>query len=262
MSQINITAIVDVVQALSERTLKGNVYMMDTSPKSKHQGTDRLITACYPGQVIHWEFRAVDVQTRFEVTDISIRGRDDCRLLDEDCRCSKLYSDKRWVGRVSLSEGTYHYAITVQMGNGRNSERVLETAALRVLPRSRGRRSRQRSCCWEPPAICPPWYPYWPHTPYAGYCPPYTPTCSPLPPYAPLPPWCPPAPYYPDCGSRCETDWGYCPCASDPCRSGCGCDSYDDRPESWDCELVPQRCGHQPPPGLFPPAQVDPEEVT
>lgn len=253
--EINIQVIVDVVKALSEGSLEGNVFMMDTSPKSRHQGTDRLMTACHPGQVVHWDVRAVDVQTPIQVTDISIRRGGHCDWRDEEGWGSERYSDKRWTGRISLPVGLYHYAVTLEMGNGRHSVMVLETASLKVLSRSSRHGSRQRCCGWQPPAICPPYYPYWPYSPQAAYCPPYPPPVpcpTPYPPYGMLPPWYPPAPWYPDGGACCEPDWDSCPCD----RGACGC-----RPEPWDGELVPQPYGSRPPACLLPPSYPDPEEV-
>ena len=71
--QVNIVVLVDVVGALSERTLNnGNLSLMDDGQfDSRGQGTPDLCTAVSAGQVVQWTAVAVDVQTPVEIRSIT-----------------------------------------------------------------------------------------------------------------------------------------------------------------------------------------------
>ncbi|WP_159072643.1 hypothetical protein [Streptomyces formicae] len=72
-SQVNIIAVVDVIGALSTKSLQdGNLCMMDDgSGNSSHQGTPNLVTVVRPGQTVSWTALAVDLQTPVEIKNIS-----------------------------------------------------------------------------------------------------------------------------------------------------------------------------------------------
>ncbi|MEU6124058.1 hypothetical protein [Streptomyces sp. NPDC047123] len=72
-SQVNIIAVVDVIGALSIKSLHdGNLCMVDDgSYDSAHQGTPNLVTVVKPGQVVSWTALAVDLQTPVEIRSIS-----------------------------------------------------------------------------------------------------------------------------------------------------------------------------------------------
>lgn len=72
-SQVNIIAVVDVIGALSIKSLHdGNLCMVDDgSYDSAHQGTANLVTVVKPGQVVSWTALAVDLQTPVEIRSIS-----------------------------------------------------------------------------------------------------------------------------------------------------------------------------------------------
>ncbi|MCF3121819.1 hypothetical protein IPZ68_19215 [Streptomyces arenae] len=72
-SQVNIIAVVDVIGALSIKSLlEGNLCMVDDGAfNSTHQGTPNLITVVKPGQVVSWTALAVDLQTPVEIKNIS-----------------------------------------------------------------------------------------------------------------------------------------------------------------------------------------------
>lgn len=72
-SQVNIIAVVDVIGALSIKSLSdGNLCMVDDSAfDSTHQGTPNLVTVVKPGQVVSWTALAVDLQTPVEIKSIS-----------------------------------------------------------------------------------------------------------------------------------------------------------------------------------------------
>ncbi|MFK4070781.1 hypothetical protein [Streptomyces sp. NPDC029674] len=79
-SQVNIIAVVDVIGALSIKSLyDGNLCMVDDSAfDSTHQGTPNLVTVVKPGQVVSWTALAVDLQTPVEIKSISfapVEGR-------------------------------------------------------------------------------------------------------------------------------------------------------------------------------------------
>jgi hypothetical protein len=68
----NINIAVDVVAALSNKSLKGNIFLMDDgSFESENQGTDHLTTLCIPGQLIRWTVYAVDLQTPVAIKNIT-----------------------------------------------------------------------------------------------------------------------------------------------------------------------------------------------
>ncbi|MFC5828100.1 hypothetical protein [Nonomuraea insulae] len=70
--QVNIIALVDVIGALSSRSLlDGNLCMIDDgSYQSRAQGTPDLCTIVQTGQVVQWTALAVDLQTPVEIKNI------------------------------------------------------------------------------------------------------------------------------------------------------------------------------------------------
>ncbi|MEV0614376.1 hypothetical protein AB0I81_13705 [Nonomuraea sp. NPDC050404] len=70
--QVSIIALVDVIGALSSRSLlDGNLVMIDDgSFASRAQGTPELCTIVQPGQVVQWTALAVDLQTPVEIKNI------------------------------------------------------------------------------------------------------------------------------------------------------------------------------------------------
>ncbi|MFJ2769263.1 hypothetical protein [Streptomyces sp. NPDC087300] len=72
-SQVNIIAVVDVIGALSTKSLQdGNLCMVDDgSFNSSHQGTPNLVTVVRPGQTVSWTALALDLQTPVEIKNIS-----------------------------------------------------------------------------------------------------------------------------------------------------------------------------------------------
>ncbi|MCF2530226.1 hypothetical protein [Yinghuangia soli] len=70
--QVNIMAVVDVIGALSARTLlDGNLCMVDNGDyRSTGQGTPALCTLVCPGQAVQWTALAVDLQTPVDIKSI------------------------------------------------------------------------------------------------------------------------------------------------------------------------------------------------
>ncbi|MBO1416295.1 hypothetical protein [Streptomyces sp. FH025] len=71
--QVNIAVVVDVIGALSDKSLlNGNLCLIDDgSFDSTGQGTPELVTVVVPGQVVQWSALAVDLQTPVEIRSIS-----------------------------------------------------------------------------------------------------------------------------------------------------------------------------------------------
>lgn len=139
-SKINIVSVVDVVEALSTRTLlNGNLCMMDDSRfQSINQGTTNLITLCYPGQLINWVVYAVDLQTPVSIRNISFVGS---KGFKPEIDLSDTDSDKLdlnvWSGIVPayLVPGVeYKYRLELQMYEGKNSIMYVDTPSLKCVP--------------------------------------------------------------------------------------------------------------------------------
>ncbi|MFF0742840.1 hypothetical protein ACFYVL_20825 [Streptomyces sp. NPDC004111] len=76
--QVNIIAMVDVIGALSDRSLhNGNLSLIDNGDyQSRAQGTPDLVTLVRPGQVVQWTVLAIDLQTPVEIKNITFLGPD------------------------------------------------------------------------------------------------------------------------------------------------------------------------------------------
>jgi hypothetical protein len=126
---VNIVVTVDVIRALSEKTLANSIYLMDDSSLySTGKGTPGLITRCVAGQVIKWTCYALDLQTPLSINSIAFlplpavppAGNPD--LLE-------------WSGTVPgyLVPGLpYYYRLELKMGEGVNSTMHIDTAAIMV----------------------------------------------------------------------------------------------------------------------------------
>lgn len=137
---INVITVVDVSKALSDKTLENNIYMMDTSWNSTGQGTDKLATACYPGQRINWIIHAIDVQTPALIENIVF-------IIDEERERSGAFKFSveltaggephfhYWAGVVPcyLPFGSYSYRLIIQMGKGKASVLYADTPSLNVI---------------------------------------------------------------------------------------------------------------------------------
>ncbi|MFQ3235711.1 MAG: hypothetical protein ACI9C4_001273 [Paraglaciecola sp.] len=146
-NQINIVIAVDVIRALSEKTLKDNLYMMDNNPfnngqQSTGQGTDYLTTSCMPGQVIQWVIQAIDLQTPVSIKSIRFLSGDEDQgaekhldNAEEDC-ISRRPELKVWTGVVPetlVSSQPYLYQLELQMGDGQNAIMSVNTASLKRI---------------------------------------------------------------------------------------------------------------------------------
>ncbi len=126
--KININIAVDVIKALSERSLENSLYMMDDSPWGSYSpGTADLCTFCLPEQTIHWVVYPLDLQTAVAIRAISFGG----------CSCEEEMPEenpglKTWTGIVPCMEPgrQYHYRLTLQMGHDVHSIMSVESPSL------------------------------------------------------------------------------------------------------------------------------------
>lgn len=133
---INIVVGVDVIAALSHRSLEESVLMMDDSPlPGENQGTGHLITYCWPGWQINWTVQQVDLQTPAAISSIRFGGRGGGLLPGATWAASGITNTLVWSGIVPswvVPGYRYPYEIEVQMARGVNSVLTLRTASLIV----------------------------------------------------------------------------------------------------------------------------------
>lgn len=130
---ININIAVDVIKALSCKTLEGCIYMMDDSAwGSRGQGTSVLKTACKPGDLLRWKVCPIDLQENAYIHSVSFGT--ECLSQSNDGTVPYLNT---WEGIVPcLPAGDYHYRLSLQMGKGHNSVMTIDTPSLHVEPYS------------------------------------------------------------------------------------------------------------------------------
>lgn len=144
-TKINIVVLVDVVGALSEMTLNnGNLSMMDDGlNQSTSQGTTDLCTNCFPGQTIQWTCTAVDLQTPVEIRSITFLGSNGGTQDPsaptvpgaDDAGESEKLGLNVWAGVVPpwMTPGKpYNYRLELQMYEGENSLKSIDSCSLRV----------------------------------------------------------------------------------------------------------------------------------
>jgi hypothetical protein len=130
-TNINIVISVDVIAALSDRTLENNVFIMDNSSlNSTGQGTADLTTLCKAGQKINWIVYAIDVQTPVAIKNITFSKIDEvCESKGQQPPLGKY----EWEGIVPYYMATgspYSYKIELQMGLGDNSVMSIDSSSL------------------------------------------------------------------------------------------------------------------------------------
>jgi hypothetical protein len=132
--KININIAVDVAKALSDKSLEGNIYLVDNSPfLSENQGTGYLCTLCMSGQTIHWVSYPIDLQTPLVIKRISFLPEEGCCETDLDqCYICDDPDFKTWTGiiPVMIPGRKYRYRLVLQMGYGKNSIMSIDTPSL------------------------------------------------------------------------------------------------------------------------------------
>jgi hypothetical protein len=139
--QVNIAVVVDVIGALSSKTLlNGNLCLMDDGTfQSTGQGTPQLCTVVAPGQVVQWSALAVDLQTPVEIKSITFLGadgRDDGGTGGDESVDGDRLDLNVWAGVVppSMAPGVPHrYRLEVQMYEGEHSTVHIDSPALMCL---------------------------------------------------------------------------------------------------------------------------------
>jgi len=139
--KINIITAVDVIAALSDGTLKDNIYMMDNSPmESTDQGTPNLTTLCYAGQSIQWLIYAIDVQTPVMIKSITFTGTNNnptVKNKTESTVTPEYKLDQNvWTGYVPycMAAGlSYNYRLELQMGEGKRSLMYMDGPSLKRI---------------------------------------------------------------------------------------------------------------------------------
>lgn len=147
---VNVVIAVDVIGALSDRTLlNGNLIMMDNGPyQSSGQGTPDLCTVCRPGQIIQWVIYAVDLQTPVEIKSIAfLDAGSGLPALDGDDRGSLNQVDggssesehlelEVWSGVVPpwvVPGVKYRYRLELRMYEGENSVMSIDSCSLQCF---------------------------------------------------------------------------------------------------------------------------------
>jgi len=135
---INIVLSVDVIAALSNRSLQGSVHMLDDSPwPGENPGTARLTTYCWPGWQINWTVQQVDLQTPAVIRNIRFKNPGSEETPGGRWTAFGDAGNTRvWSGIVPfcLIPGyRYWYEIEVEMARGVNSILSVETPSL-VVP--------------------------------------------------------------------------------------------------------------------------------
>jgi hypothetical protein len=144
--QVNIAVVVDVIGALSDKTLlNGNLCLIDDgSFDSKGQGTPELCTVVAPGQVVQWSALAVDLQTPVVIKSISFLPVDGGPVVPgadaDSAAVQQLDGGKQdlnvWSGVVPpyLTSGVpYRYRLELQMYEGGHSVLHIDSPALMCL---------------------------------------------------------------------------------------------------------------------------------
>ncbi len=137
--RINIVTFIDVTKALSRKSLKGNVYMMDNSEfESTSQASTELVTNCVPDQLIYWQVYGIDVQTPATIRNVVFLGPEaesKETAAGEAENAPDIRSEQNsWTGLVPwhmIPFQPYRYRIEFQMGRGANSILSIDGPALR-----------------------------------------------------------------------------------------------------------------------------------
>ncbi|MGK4580099.1 hypothetical protein [Kitasatospora sp. HPMI-4] len=148
--QVNIAVVVDVIGALSDKTLlNGNLCLIDDGAfDSTGQGSAELCTIVTPGQVVQWSALAVDLQTPVEIKNITFLGAgeaasateyapegEDAAPAGRQAEGGKLDLHV-WSGVVPyfMTPGVpYRYRLELQMYEGEHSVLYIDSPALMCL---------------------------------------------------------------------------------------------------------------------------------
>jgi hypothetical protein len=125
---ITILSLIDVVGALSEDTMKANVYLFDDNKTngSSDEGTGVLKTKVKAGDKLIWTLMSLEPESFAEICDITIDP--------EICKAEKkMYPQSDvayWEGEVLKEVSSTPYKITFEVGTRRQKIETEETPAL------------------------------------------------------------------------------------------------------------------------------------
>lgn len=133
---ITINLAVDVIGALSDKSLENNIFVMDNSDfNSTGQGTNKLISLCCHGQKIIWKATAIDLQTPVSISNIQFINSK--RKNDKHSVPHKFSPDQlEWAGIVPyhlIHKTEYKYEIELVMGHGINSRLSINSLSLMCI---------------------------------------------------------------------------------------------------------------------------------
>lgn len=117
MKIISIVSVVDVVGALANNTLSGNIYLVDNNKigGSTEEGTESLKTHVKEGDDVVWVVQPMECEAHANIEGI---------LIDSDC-CEpqmKFYEGtdvSYWVGKIKkgATQGDYPYSLQFKVGS-------------------------------------------------------------------------------------------------------------------------------------------------
>ncbi|WP_075602922.1 hypothetical protein [Saccharicrinis aurantiacus] len=137
MNTTNINIAIDVIAALSDKTLRGNIFVMDDGLlNSRNKGTDHLVTVCSAGQLIKWSIYAIDLQTPVSIKSISFSQTEKDNNEDIPNNHYTNLDLNEWSGYVPnylLPNKQYKYKLELQMGEGQYSILSIDSLCLELI---------------------------------------------------------------------------------------------------------------------------------
>jgi len=137
MNTTNINIAIDVIAALSDKTLRGNIFVMDDGLlNSRNKGTDHLVTVCSAGQLIKWSIYAIDLQTPVSIKSISFSQTEKDNNEDIPNNHYTNLDLNEWSGYLPnylLPNKQYKYKLELQMGEGQYSILSIDSLCLELI---------------------------------------------------------------------------------------------------------------------------------
>lgn len=136
MSPVNISIFVDVIALLAGEGTEKSIFLFDDSPVgSVGKGGPGLQTPVYPGQLVRWTLKSIDVQTPVWLSGLSF---EDYPAADTPvCSTVSPVWARNWEGYVpgwSVPSALYPYRLSLQFGGLTGRTEVIEGPALVYQP--------------------------------------------------------------------------------------------------------------------------------
>lgn len=130
MSQVTIKLVVDVIGALENGSLAGNLYAFDTNRRagSQDNGTDALHTAVTRGTHVTWMIATLECEAFVEIDDIKM----DAALCEPERKSFPGSSIIYWSGRVKKTPQDANYDLVLNVGT--HGRRMVHSATLALIP--------------------------------------------------------------------------------------------------------------------------------